>query len=96
MKRAPTAAERRHMGRVAALDCILCDHLGLGATPAQVHHVREGQGMSQRASNYLTVALCQEHHLGGTGLHGLGTREFERRYKLTELDLLAMTISRLG
>lgn len=96
MKRAPTAAEGRYMGRVAALGCILCDHLGLGATPAQVHHIREGQGMSQRASNYLTVPLCPEHHQGKSGLHGLGTNAFERTYGLSELDLLAMTIERLG
>ncbi len=95
MKRAPTAAERKHMGRVAALGCILCDHLGLGATPAQVHHVREGQGMSQRASNFLTVPLCPEHHQGSTGLHGLGTNAFERTYGLSELDLLALTLERL-
>jgi len=96
MKRTATAAERTHMGRVAALGCILCDHLGLGATPAQVHHIREGQGMSQRASNFLTIPLCLEHHLGKTGLHGLGTNAFERTYGLSELDLLAMTIQRLG
>lgn len=96
MKRAPTAAEKRHMGRVAALGCILCDHLGLGATPAQVHHIREGQGMGQRASNYLTVGLCLEHHTGKSGLHGLGTNAFERTYGLSELDLLAMVVERLG
>ena len=95
MKRAATAAEKRHMGRVAALGCILCDHLGLGATPAQVHHVREDQGGAQRASNDLTVPLCPEHHTGKTGLHGLGTRAFERTYGLSELDLLALTLERL-
>ena len=57
-----TKAERVHMGRVAALGCYLCRHLGLGDTPAQVHHVREGQGMAQRASNWLTVPLCEKHH----------------------------------
>lgn len=96
MKRAPTAAEKRHMGRVAALGCVLCDHLGYGTTPAQVHHIREGQGAGQRASNFLTVPLCPEHHQGKTGLHGLGTNAFERTYKLSELDLLAMTIEQLG
>lgn len=90
-----TVAEKRHMGRVAGLGCILCDHLGLGETPAQVHHIREGQGMSQRASNYLTVPLCPEHHQGNTGLHGLGTKAFERTYRLSELDLLALTVERL-
>jgi len=91
-----TAAGERHMGRVAALGCILCDHLCLGKTPAQVHHVREDQGGAQRASDFLTVPLCPEHHQGKTGLHGLGTKAFERTYGLSELDLLALTIERLG
>jgi RecA-dependent nuclease len=89
------SAEQRHMARVAALGCILCRHLGYGETPAQVHHVREGQGVGQRANDFLTVPLCMEHHTGASGVHGLGTRGFERRYKLDELDLLALTLELL-
>lgn len=85
-----TMAEAAHMGRVAALGCLLC------GAPAEVHHLREGQGMSQRASNWLTVPLCPEHHRGASGLHGLGERGFERRHRLGELDLLAQTIERLA
>lgn len=84
------------MGRVAELGCVLCRHLGFDGTPAEVHHIREGQGAAQRASDFLTVPLCPEHHRGGTGLHGLGTKAFERTYKLSELDLLAMTVEALG
>jgi hypothetical protein len=91
-----TAAEKRHMSRVASLGCVLCAHLDLGETACELHHVREGQGMSQRASNFLVVGLCPEHHRGASGLHGLGTRGFHTRYRLDEIDLLAMTIERLS
>lgn len=87
---------KKHKGRVAAIGCILCRHLGYGETPASLHHIREGQGMAQRASDYLVIPLCREHHQGDTGFHGLGEREFERRYRLTELDLLAETIAILA
>ena len=90
------SATKRHKTRVAALGCILCRHLGYGQTPAQLHHVREGQGMSQRAADTLVIPLCPEHHQGASGLHGLGAREFERRYKTTELDLLAKTIEAIA
>lgn len=83
------------MGRVASLGCIVCASLGYGSTEAEVHHVREGQGMAQRASGFLSVPLCPEHHRGATGLHGLGERGFERRYRMDEMDLLAKTIERL-
>jgi hypothetical protein len=90
-----TKSEKEHMNRVAELGCVLCHHLGYGETPAEVHHLRHGQGMAQRASNFLTVGLCREHHRGNSGYHGLGEKAFYTRYRLSELDLLAMTIERL-
>ncbi len=88
-------SERRHMKRVAELGCILCRHLGYGQTPAHVHHIRESQGMGQRAGSFLTIPLCPEHHQGELGIHGLGRGAFERMYKLDELDLLNMTLEAL-
>lgn len=85
-----TAAERRHMGRVAALPCSVCGAPG----PSVVHHIREGHGMSQRASHWLTVPLCPRDHTGERGIHG--DRSEMRLRKLTELDLLADTIRRLS
>lgn len=89
-------AAKRHMGRVAALGCILCRvHFFVEGEPANVHHIREGQGGAQRASDFLTIPLCPEHHTGSSGIHGLGVRGFYTRYRLTELDLLAMTLELL-
>jgi len=75
------------MGRVAELGCYLCRELGYGPTPAQVHHVREGQGMGQRASNWLTVPLCAQHHTGSKdGWHG--QREAWKRAGLARVEAL--------
>ena len=79
------------MGRVARLPCVVCkETLGLETFGVQVHHIRDGQGMGERASNWLTVPLCQYHHTGSGGVHGLCVRGFYTRYKLDELDLLSM------
>lgn len=83
--------KRRHKDKVANLGCILCRHLGLGETPAQLHHPRAGMGMGQRASDFDVIPLCHEHHLGKTGIHGMGTKAFTAKYGLTEKDLLDMT-----
>lgn len=80
---------KQYKEKVAGLGCILCRHLGLGQTPASLHHVREGQGMSQRASDWLVVGLCHEHHQGKTGIH---SGRFYQMFKLDEMDLLAMVI----
>lgn len=81
-------ADKRHMGRVAELPCACC-----GVHGVQVHHIREGQGMAQRASNWLTVPLCPECHTGARGVHG--DKSIMRTLKLSELDMLANTIEAL-
>jgi hypothetical protein len=86
----------KHMGRVAALGCVLCKLIGREqSTRTEVHHVREGQGAAQRADDMLTVSLCSDCHRGADGLHGLGTKGFYMRYKMDELDLLALTLREL-
>ena len=91
-----TKAEQQHLSRVAALGCVLCRRLGYRDTPAEIHHPRTGQGMSQRASHFEAVPLCREHHQGDTGVHGLGRRAFERVYGCTERELLAEVRELLG
>lgn len=84
---------KRHMGRVAALGCMLCRLLGRPNVAAEVHHIREGQGMAQRAQDWLTVPVCPECHRGPRGIHG--DKQLLRQAKVDELDLLAQTIAEL-
>ena len=84
-----TAAEKKHMSKVAALGCILCKRIGYEGTPAELHHPRRGTGLGQRASNYDVIPLCPEHHRGNTGMHGLGTKGFPKHWGFDEADLLA-------
>jgi len=88
-----SAAGRAHMGRVAALGCILCRRLSYGEHAAEVHHIRTGQGAAQRASDWLTVPLCPDCHRGPHGVHG--DRALLRSARVTEMDLLADTIAAL-
>jgi len=90
-----SARGKRHMGRVAEVPCVLCAHLGIGETPALVHHMKLGTGASDRASDFLTIALCSEHHVGANGVHTLKEKGLRLRYNLSEIDLLAMTLEAL-
>lgn len=91
-----TKAEKQHMDRVASLGCYLCNLRGYGPTPAQVHHLREGVGMAQRNSAWLTVPLCERHHsnFSKDGIHG--GREEWKRAQVGEMDALAWTIEALA
>ena len=81
-KKAPTKAEREHMGRVADLGCIIC------GGPAEVHHIT-GAGMAKRSSHYETIPLCHMHHRNGgygVAVHA-GVREWENIHG-SQRDLL--------
>ena len=89
-KKPRTKAEIAYHSKVAALGCILPDcH-----APACIHHIREDQGTSMRASHFLVVPLCFEHHQGDFSIHN-SKRQFENIYG-SELDLLAETIKQLN
>ena len=86
-------AERLYLGDVASMGCVVCRNSGWGESPAEIHHIRNGQGMSQRASNYETIPLCPAHHrTGGYGIaiHA-GQEEWEGAWG-TERQLLEQTI----
>ena len=51
-----------------------------------IHHLRSGQGMSQRGVK--CIPLCVEHHRGDTGFHGLGRKGFEQLHNISEDELL--------
>ena len=89
MSKANTKSEKAYMGMVAILPCSCCGQPG----PSLVHHIREGQGMSQRANNFLTIPLCYECHQGPKGIHG--DKTLMRIYKVSELDMLAWTIEQI-
>jgi len=84
-----TKAEKRYLDRVANLSCAVC-----GAEGVHIHHAREGQGMAQRAQNWLAIPLCPTCHTGPRGIHG--DKQLLKAQKLDEMDLLANTIERLN
>jgi hypothetical protein len=80
---------RIHLALVAAMPCIVC-----GSRPVEVHHLRNGYGMGQRASDLETIPLCPAHHRTGPDAFHAGPRSFEARFG-TERELLARTRARL-
>lgn len=94
MKKSRTKEESRYLDDIASLCCVVCRrNLGIIDSPACVHHIRTGYGVSQRAPDIGgTIPLCPQHHtLGGYGVaYHAGAEEFERLYG-TELELLEYT-----
>ena len=80
----PTAQEKRHMGRIAALGCLVC------RAPAEVHHVHSDGLKRITRSHRLTTPLCPIHHRTGlSAVHAIGHAEFAVAH---QIDLLAEAI----
>lgn len=83
-----TKAERAHMGKIAALGCVICRRDHNVITPPQVHHIAEGSG---KRSHFMTAGLCLLHHVGELGIHGIGVKAFLRIHRLaSEYHLLEL------
>ena len=85
--------EVMHKNALADLGCMLCHEIYGKWVAPQIHHIRTGQGMSQRAEDFLAIPLCPDCHQGPQGIHG--DRSLLKVVKMTELDLLAKTIEEL-
>jgi hypothetical protein len=82
--------DKEYLDRVAELGCIVCRNERLGKSPALIHHIRTGYGVSQRAPHHEAIPLCPIHHqypAGGELAYHASPKQFEDRYG-TELELL--------
>ena len=68
-----------HKGKLAELGCMVCRRLyGITDSPVELHHLRTG-GWGK--GDYKTlIPLCPEHHRGQSGVHGMGTKAFDKFY----------------
>lgn len=85
-----TKLEQNYLTIASTLPCACCGDAGNGV---ELHHAREGQGMAQRAGNYLVMPLCRACHgqdLGGQGVHG--DKTMMRIYRTDEMKMLNWTI----
>jgi hypothetical protein len=81
-----TAAERRHLGRVAELGCVVCQK------PATVHHVTSDGFQRLSRTHQRITPLCPTHHMIQFGpresVEALGHAGFHATYGI-DLLLLA-------
>lgn len=82
-KKAQTAAEARHVARVALLPCMVCEE----PPPSEVHEPEQGLW-------FAAIPLCTACHRGPEGWHG--TRLRWKLRKVSELVAINETIRRLS
>lgn len=78
--------QSQYEARLRALPCVVGVHIGQPCRCEELHHV----GPADERDDTNQVPICHEHHEGATGVHGLHRREFHRRYRLSDLQMLAI------
>mgnify|MGYP002359382678 CR=1 FL=1 len=80
--------EKYHMDAVASTGCVICREFDGVRVDGQVHHIAQG---SEERSDFMTACLCETHHTGHLGVHGMGVKAFLRLYGLSsEYHLLGL------
>lgn len=77
----------QYEARLRMLPCVVGTVTGEGCSCQTLHHV----GDPADRDDINQVPLCDDHHQGPNGVHGLRRRVFAMRYKLNDLKLLAIT-----
>ena len=70
--------------------CCLCVRLGLGESPGEFHHCRNGMLGVRGTSG---IPLCPRHHrIGPDAIHVMGKKAWERRFGVSEQELLEISM----
>lgn len=83
-KKAPTAAEAKHIAWIKEQPCVICDQAG----PSDCHEVNQGQW-------FTSIPLCKDCHQGShNGIHG--QKRMWILMKMDELAAIAKTFQRFA
>lgn len=83
-------AELLHIAKVVSIGCIVCLNMGFEDSPAELHHIKDYNGMAVRKSHFEALPICPLHHrTGGPGVafHATGRAEWESKHG-NQWDLL--------
>jgi len=88
---------KKHLGIIALMPCVACmKERAARSTRLEIHH-KTGCGLGKKASDLLTIPLCNFHHQsGGRGLAvHLGVDLWEKKFG-TQQDLILQIHERIG
>lgn len=79
--------QQQYESRLRLLPCVVGHHIGQACRCEELHHV----GPADERDDMNQVPICHAHHSGSEGVHGLHRRTFAMRYRLSDLQMLAIT-----
>jgi hypothetical protein len=84
--------DKKRLADIHQLPCSLCFLHGLKQTTKTIAHHKMGGGMGKKASDLLTMSLCEIHHTRGQeAIHHIGRLAWQEWFGTTEDDLIEIT-----
>ena len=83
---------KKRLANIHDLPCALCIYLNQTQTSRTTAHHKVGMGIGKKASDKLTMSLCDNHHQKGQdAIHHIGRVAFERKFNVSQDDLILIT-----
>ena len=88
--------DKERLAKIHDLACVVCSERGLQQRSKTIAHHKIGNGLGLKASDRLTIALCEDHHnKTSEGIHEMPLWMWEEKY-FTQEELIEMTNRMLG
>jgi hypothetical protein len=73
--------DKQRLSDIHNIPCSLCLYLNQKQTSRTTAHHKTGMGLGKKASDLLTMSLCDNHHQRGQdAIHHIGTKTFEEKF----------------
>ena len=84
--------DKQRLSDIHQLPCSLCLYLQETQTSRTAAHHKIGMGIGKKASDRFTMSLCDNHHQRGPhAINHIGVPAFERKFNITQEDLILLT-----
>lgn len=85
----------KRLKQIHDLPCLVCEARGIDQISKTIAHHKIGNGLGLKASDRLTMAICENHHnKSSDGIHNSILGEWEEK-NFTQEKLIKMTDKRL-
>lgn len=89
--------DKQRISAIHSIPCALCEHLGEKQTTRTTAHHKIGMGLGKKASDILSMSLCESHHQTGPyAIHHIGRVAWEKHFGVTQDELIEMTTEMLN
>jgi len=82
--------DKKRMAAIHELPCTICFASDIKQITRTVAHHKIGNGLGLKASDKLTMAICEDHHTGKNGVHTISLKKWEEKF-FSQTELIEFT-----